>query len=320
VLSHLAFIALLQGNIERATVLQTESLRDARTAGNKSRTAWALQDLARYAFLNGDDVRGHALLDESQSLFEELQDQGGYSVGRLTLALALQGQGDGTQALALLRESTPRYFGWALVREGDYRQATDVLQESLAEYRKAREFERIPQILNMLGEAALALGNFLEARGRFRESQALCRELGNTWDSAGALLGEGHVALAEGDIGAASASYTEALKLFANLPDWDHRRRRTGVAACLEGLAGTVAPERATRLYGAAARLRAAVGRAVLSEFDVAYPLPGNRAVNDVAQSTVWAALGEEAFDAAWTAGQALTLEQAVAEALGDHE
>jgi predicted ATPase/DNA-binding XRE family transcriptional regulator len=320
VISHLAFVALLQGDIERATALQTESLRDARAAHNKTRTAWALQDLARYAFLQGDDVRGNALLDESQSLFEELGDQSGYAVGLLTLALAMQGRGDGAQALALMKESamSPRYLGWALLREGDYGQATDVLQESLTVYREGQEFERIPQILNMLGEAAHARGDHPAARAYFQESRALCHELGNTWDEAGSLLGEGHVALTEGNYSAASACYIEALKRFASLPNWDDRRRRTGTAACLEGLAGAVArtdPKCAARLYGAAAALRTTVGRAALQEFDLAYPLPHNPVAEDEL-ATVRSALGEEAFQAAWAAGQALTLEQTVAEAL----
>jgi hypothetical protein len=42
--------------------------------------------------------------------------------------------------------------------------------------------------------------------------------------------------------------------------------------------------------------------------------------LHDRALTACHTALGDAAFDAAWAAGQALTLEQAVAEALGDHE
>jgi hypothetical protein len=62
-------------------------------------------------------------------------------------------------------------------------------------------------------------------------------------------------------------------------------------------------------LFGAAARVRAAIGSIVprrnLDQYE-----------RDVAAAR--AALGEAAFDAAWAAGQALTIDQAVAEALAD--
>jgi hypothetical protein len=44
--------------------------------------------------------------------------------------------------------------------------------------------------------------------------------------------------------------------------------------------------------------------------------LPANRAANELALAAVRAALDTETFNAAWAAGQALTLEQVVAEAL----
>jgi hypothetical protein len=84
------------------------------------------------------------------------------------------------------------------------------------------------------------------------------------------------------------------------------------LAWCLAGL-GTAAaldeePERAARLWGAAERLRAALG---------CRPGPAARATYERAQALVRAQLGADAFAAAWAAGQALTLEQALAEALG---
>jgi tetratricopeptide (TPR) repeat protein len=319
VLSDMAFMVLLSGDVEHSVLLEEESLRDARAAQNNRRAAWALQGLASKAFYQGDDVQGQVLLEESQALFEQLKDQFGYDAGLLTHALALQGQGNGARALALLRESSKRYYGWALLREGDYGQATDVLQQSLTEYRKMRAFERIPQVLNMLGESALARGDYLAAQAYFQESRALCSELSNAWDDAGALLGEGHVARDMGDGGLARASYAEALQRFARLPDWDERRCSTGVAFCLDGLASVVvstAPERATRLWSGAQALRATVGLAALRQFDISYPLPRNLPADDAGLTTVRAQLSKEAFAAAWAEGQALTLEQAIAEAL----
>ncbi len=185
--------------------------------------------------------------------------------------------------------------------------------------RAVGESEDVPAVLCALGAAAITGGDHAAARAYFRESRALSHERGNIWHSANALLGEGHVALAEDDAGVANGCYVEALQLFAGLPSWDDRRRRTGMAACLAGMAGaaaSTAPERAARLFGSSAALRATVEPATLDQFDMIYPLMGNRAANDLALVTVRAALGDAVFDAAWAAGQALTLEQAVEEAL----
>ena len=84
-----------------------------------------------------------------------------------------------------------------------------------------------------------------------------------------------------------------------------------GIGLCLARLARVatehVNPEQAARLLGAAATLRKAVGT-LLATVD--------RAEYDRNLAAVRAQLGEDACPAAQAAGQALMLEQAVAEAL----
>jgi hypothetical protein len=86
---------------------------------------------------------------------------------------------------------------------------------------------------------------------------------------------------------------------------------RTALTWCLAGLGSAAAlggaPERAARLWGAAERLREAIG---------CRPAPAARATYERALAAARAQLGEEAFAAAWAAGGALTLEQAIDEAL----
>jgi hypothetical protein len=65
--------------------------------------------------------------------------------------------------------------------------------------------------------------------------------------------------------------------------------------------------ERAAWLYGAAAGLRTALGAPLL---------PAERALHKRAVADARAALGDDAFAAAWERGQALSLEQAIAEAI----
>ena len=70
-------------------------------------------------------------------------------------------------------------------------------------------------------------------------------------------------------------------------------------------------PERAARLLGASAALREEIG-APLS--------PITQADHDHAVNASREALGEDAFAAAWAEGSAMTLEEAIADVVGDDE
>src|SRR5262249_25651469 len=83
------------------------------------------------------------------------------------------------------------------------------------------------------------------------------------------------------------------------------------LSATLEGLAAVEAmqgrPDRATRLLGAAATLREAMGFT---------PGPDDQARAERVVAAARQALGEEAFASAWAAGHTLALEQAISLAL----
>ena len=83
------------------------------------------------------------------------------------------------------------------------------------------------------------------------------------------------------------------------------------VLRALEGAAGVVGaqgqPERAARLFGATDAVRTALSVPVR---------PADRRRYDRDVTAVCTALGPDAFAAAWAAGRALSLEQAIAEAL----
>ena len=103
-----------------------------------------------------------------------------------------------------------------------------------------------------------------------------------------------------------SASDCESLTLA-----WQIKEKRR-VAFGLEGIAARLgASWRAVQLFGAAAALRAMIGA----------PLPpSDGPVYTERVNTLRGYLGGPTFADAWTAGQALPLEQAVALALGEAE
>ena len=118
----------------------------------------------------------------------------------------------------------------------------------------------------------------------------------------------GWVALGQGDHARASALFGEAMELFRMLED------PVSIAECLEGFAGLAGAqgegERAARLYGAAASLRKSLGAPLL---------PGDRPRYERQLSAARSLVAEEVWEASWLEGHAMTPEQAMAYALGEH-
>jgi non-specific serine/threonine protein kinase len=158
-----------------------------------------------------------------------------------------------------------------------------------------------------LGLISLAQGETERASIHLEEAQRRQRSLGYTWGLSGTLRALGDVTLARGDHAQALAYYREGLGLV------DEHGDRRFLAENLAGIAGAVAargqPERAARLYGAAARLREQLGASTEGWRPAAYE-------REVAQ--VRAALSPAVFADAWGAGTALPLAAVIAEALAD--
>jgi hypothetical protein len=122
-----------------------------------------------------------------------------------------------------------------------------------------------------------------------------------------ALFALGHVMFEQGDVAYADALYREGLALRQGTLFLQY------VADGLEGRGKVLATlgdaVRAVRLWGAAEALREAIGNQRWHIFQRSY---------DHALAAVGLQLSDEAWAGAWAAGHALTVEQAVAEALGD--
>src|SRR5262249_244572 len=139
----------------------------------------------------------------------------------------------------------------------------------------------------------------------YDQSLTAGRELGHPALIAAALNGLGDALSGLGDLRAARAACRESLARQHELGD------RAGVARSLESLAQFARSSAhlppAVRRWGAAAALRAATNVP-------AYP--AQLEDQDRARAAARAALGAAAYAAAWDAGQSMTPEQAVADAL----
>jgi hypothetical protein len=146
-------------------------------------------------------------------------------------------------------------------------------------------------------------GDSASTAALFEQNLAAARLVGDPYSTGMSLQSLASIARAQGDDPRALVLHGEALACFSSLGDLGK------VAWCLEGIAAVCVrdnPEQTGRLFAAADTLRTAVD-VPLTEIE--------RTDYDHAVSSLRTAMGEPAFDAAWQAGSALSVEAAIAEA-----
>jgi hypothetical protein len=180
----------------------------------------------------------------------------------------------------------------------------------VAQLRAAGEPHLAASYLTIAGGIALDQGDLVRAMAYCEESLAFARRTGADHPAGAALACLADVARLRGDLAGAESLGREQLLA------WRRLGAATHLAGALEGLALTAAAvseglraERVARLLGAAAAVRERVG---------AKQDPGHQSGVERAVASAQAALGEARWAAAFAAGRAMTLEQAVAEALGE--
>jgi predicted ATPase/DNA-binding SARP family transcriptional activator len=315
-------LASLQGDHQAARALSEESLAIFRELGDRRGIALSLNYLGYVPPDRGNEAAKRALFEESLSIFREMGDKLGIADSLLNLGNLAAEQGEHEAAQMLVEESLAifreighkhgialslRWLGRAAQQEGEYEAARALLEESLAISQELGDKVGSAGHLNRLGMLAHDQGDHVAARALFEESLAIYRELGHKDGMARSLGFLGLVANSKGEYQAARASLNESLAIFRELGN------KEGIVKDLEGLAAVAvaqgAAERAARLFGAAAALREAIGA----------PLPPDeRADYERQEAPVRAALHEAAFAAAWAAGRAMPLDDAVAFALDE--
>jgi predicted ATPase len=274
------FLAGNSGSFTQANALLDEALMLARSIGNSLIAAYALLFLGQG---RTDPVRRQADLEEALSLERHpglLVQMGAHYLD----------MGELSRARALVEESR-----MLAVAHGD------------------RHFTS--QALDVLGQIARAEGDTERARGLFEESLALGRALRDDHSSGVILRYLGEIAEEQGATEQAGAYYAEALRALRDA--WDVHR----IVATLRGVAALGLregqPARALRLAGVADRVRATDDPAMW--LDVA-PKQALWARTSWEQIRAAAAQAMSPADAAavWAEGQALSLEDAIADALGE--
>jgi non-specific serine/threonine protein kinase len=275
-----AILASLQDDNTTARILVEESLELGRELGDTKQTGYALYTLARLARVEGHYARAVTFLEESLSLFRAV------------------GQKDD---VALVLSD----LGLSVLYLGEYERATALCAESLALSREMGDLRGIASWLANLATVTLARGDTRRATELCEESLAIRKGLGYKGGIGHTLAIMGRIALYQGAYERATVCYQESLTLRQETGE------KEGIATALEGLAAVTGmqgqPVSAARLYGSTESLRNLLG-APLTPIDRAYYLQTIAAVR--------AQLDEPTFLKAWTQGQAMTLEEAIAEAV----
>jgi non-specific serine/threonine protein kinase len=299
------------------TALRWSSLEGRQQAG--LRLATALEDFWY--------IRGYA--GEGRGWLEGLLERGGATMpvtlrarAMEVLALLTRYQGEHATAMQLFEAAHTLHSSegnlasatWALNHQGlvaislgEYQRATALLERVLPAFRDQGDLHGVGWALCFLGWIRLLRGEYAQAAALHDESLAVFQELGDKLGIGQALGFLGHDAREQGDYGRARRLYRESLGARRALLD------KVGVAYSFEGMAALAAAEgqplRAARLLGAAHCLREVIGTPV-EQID--------RAAYDRMVAEVHTALGEEAFEATWATGRAMSLEEAIVDALED--
>ncbi len=315
-----ASLAFDQGDGEASAALAEESVALFRQLDDRRGLALALPRLAFGRGLASAEAR--RLLAESLHLAQELDEVWLLGLNHMLLGQVAFFQGDylpaGAEleaALALMRRSGDPWglvhtlgpLGMVKLAQREFNQARSYLEESLLLARDVGDTRSMALIAASVADVARCQRDYDRAAELYAESLALYRKLGNQAEIPAIWHNQGYVALGKGNYGAAQALFTDSLLRQLE------RGNRAGVAEGLAGLAALAgaqaAPERAARLFGAAAAIRETIAAPVW---------PAERFEVERHEAAVQALLGESNFARLQVAGRALTLEQAVAYALQD--
>jgi len=319
------FLALMQDDNERAEKFLRESQALFRESGDRAAMADILRLQGNLAMVKSSYKVARRLLEEALAIFRERRDALKTASTRMALAEIAISQCDYPRARALLEEDPASYstlgqdgsayplFLLSLLNflsRGDFAEARRQAEESLARFKAVGNRRFVAYALNLLGEILLAedareegIGEKEEERAKARsmleESLAILKTVGDRSGTAAALISLARLAAQQGENKAAQALYAESWELLREIG------ARGLAAACLEGWAEVAVargmPERAVKLWGIAATLRAAI---------LAPMPPVDRAAYVHAVALTRANLGEETFQSLWMQGHQTPWEQ----------
>lgn len=292
-LINLGIIERRRGELKRAASLYQEALTIKRQFGDTSLIALTLLNLGENAVWQGDYPRAAALLEESLMLYRELGNRTQIATALNNLSAAVRYQGDRARARALL-------------------------EQALALHQEVGDKLRVNVVRINLGDLARDEGDWVRAQSIYADALAQLRQVvdpatsaraGDPWSVALALYSLGLVSSHLRDDTQALTLYTESLRLYHSVGFLVG----IGMIEVLEALCEIYSSRgdwvRAARALHVAATRRAASGAPI--------PPPDRRRYEETMQF-LRSALGAAAYAAMESDARTLTIEQVVAEVLGE--
>lgn len=313
-------MALFQFWDMRDHLIEARSRLEAvlRLAGNgfSKERAKVAHFLGALTTAQGDFPTAQRFLEQSLSLYQELDDRWGIAVSLNALAVSARDLGDYSSAQANFerslacwrmlpnRSATARCLhNLANVTKvcGDYARAQSALTEAASIFEELGDRSGAAWSKNQQGDIAREQGDLAAALRFYGRALSAFREIGDRWGSARSLADLGHVYGEQKEFQTAHAAYRESLELFAELGN------KRGIARGLEDSASLAAARgdaaRALKLAGAAAHLRGLIGA----------PLPRAEQLRlDRNLLPAWESLHDAQGKNAWEAGYALSMESAI--------
>jgi predicted ATPase/class 3 adenylate cyclase len=282
-----------------------------------------LEPMALFWYARGYLNEGRARLLQVLALPEAQAPTAARARALHLAGLLAQMQGDGAtaisfneQSLAIYRELEHawgigialRHLGILAGIQGDTRRARVLIEEALSIFKQHGYSCEVADTLTPFGNVLRREGDYDRAGAIYQECLETYRGLGGReWLIGLELRNLGHVANFHGDHWKAGELFRQSLEL---LVETGHNHIMPG---CLAGMAGVASaegqPERGARLLGAA--------QALVETMSAVWD-PVERTEYDRHLAAVKVQLVETAFTAEWAAGHALSLDQAIAEALGE--
>lgn len=205
-------------------------------------------------------------------------------------------------------------MAWALALLGytllpEPRTALPIVEESLALFRDLEHQPGMAQALNIIGEIARFNGDDDCAKRAYEECLTLCQQTGERRRIIFMYSNLAFIAVHEGNVARARALGRHGLSLARDMGDRLQMATTLPILAWTMGMAGQ--PRQAARLLGASKRALESMG---------AFHQLNDKPEVDGMLVAVRMRLDEGAFQAALAEGRALTLEQAVAQALDEQD
>jgi non-specific serine/threonine protein kinase len=271
---------LMAGDVAAARMYYEAGLEWTRKCDDPALLALLLHGLGRLARREGDFTRARDLFEQSLVVRRDMGDVVGTAISLYQLGRTAADDGDAERGRPLLEQAV------TLLRRG------------------SGQKWGIEHCLNCLSDIERRMGEYATAFAMADEALLRGQQDGDMGSVAWSLSYLGRIAFDQGDLATARQRHQDSLEVALEVGDLSNTLRgleQLAVVACAEGDA-----RRATVLLGAAAALARQHGA-------TRRPVEQGEYQQDVAR--VRAASDAAAFEAAWSAGQAMTLEQAVTEA-----